>query len=57
MGECRWDEVQVALSDVAEACGKFDADGFDLYFLNTEGVHENITVRLCFSFKDHSTGI
>ncbi|KAK7455840.1 hypothetical protein VKT23_010876 [Stygiomarasmius scandens] len=50
MGECRWDEVQVALSDVAEACGKFDADGFDLHFLNTEGIHENITN--CKSVKD-----
>ncbi|KAF5334162.1 hypothetical protein D9758_014817 [Tetrapyrgos nigripes] len=39
----RWNDVRNALSGIAHACGQFDADGFDLYFLNDEYVQNNIT--------------
>ncbi|BGO91584.1 hypothetical protein NBRC10512v2_003857 [Rhodotorula toruloides] len=31
-----WDETRTALMGVVEACGKYDRDGIDLYFMNNE---------------------
>jgi len=40
----RWNDLRDALSGVAQSCGQFDSDGFDLYFLNNEYAQHGITV-------------
>jgi hypothetical protein len=40
-----WHQARDALAAVAEASPKFDADGVDLYFLNSNRFEKNIKVR------------
>ena len=46
----RWVDAREALAHVAEQCGKYGADGLDLYFLNdsleSPGLKASLSVRL-----------